>query len=358
MAQRQVLGNLQALRAVAALMVALYHARVLSPFGEAVQFEFGNAGVDIFFFISGFIIPYTTAGSGGAVAWRFAVKRAIRLLPLYWPLTLAVFVMMQLAPSLAGKGGVPDVTMLARSLLFIPHFNGAGEIYPVVFVGWTLNMEVFFYGLFAAGLLIPDQTRRIAVLFVVLVALELWGWLIRPAGAVAMAYTDQLIIEFGIGLWLSLAFAALPARQLGGQAATALILAIVVAAGLLIAGDYAWVQIPRLLKWGAPALVIVSAALILERGGVSMRGRAVMLLGEASYAIYLVHPFVIKAASIALARMTGASLALQVLAMPLTCLVIILVSIGAHLWCEAPVMRQLRRLALSPAAPTANVEAG
>ena len=70
--------NIQVLRFIAAFSVMMVHLPV---------FEFGAWGVDIFFVISGFIMMYITEYNNK----NFLIKRIIRIVPLYWLLTLAVF---------------------------------------------------------------------------------------------------------------------------------------------------------------------------------------------------------------------------------------------------------------------------
>ena len=119
MATTGVLKNVQVLRAAAAYLVVLYHARLLTPVGEAVSFDFGNAGVDIFFLISGFIIAHVSRSDDVGRPGAFLLKRVIRVVPLYWVLTLMLFAVAQRAPALAGAGGRPDLAMLAKSLFFM-----------------------------------------------------------------------------------------------------------------------------------------------------------------------------------------------------------------------------------------------
>src|SRR4051794_11659255 len=96
--ERSQLVGLQALRGLAALLVVFVHYN-----GTAISrgFNFpalshvviGNIGVDIFFVISGFIMELITGGRFFVAGdrKRFLVRRAVRVLPLYWVLTSAVF---------------------------------------------------------------------------------------------------------------------------------------------------------------------------------------------------------------------------------------------------------------------------
>src|SRR5262245_15966976 len=81
------LDSVQALPAIVAVSVAAYHA---------VVFGFdGIWGVDLFFVISGFIMCHVTSESGK----HFLLKRAIRVVPLYWLGTIGVYLVALVAPS-------------------------------------------------------------------------------------------------------------------------------------------------------------------------------------------------------------------------------------------------------------------
>ena len=77
--------SIQVFRFFAAFSVMLVHMPI---------FEFGHWGVDIFFVISGFIMMYITEKNNN----YFLIKRFIRIIPLYWILTLGVFAIAALKP--------------------------------------------------------------------------------------------------------------------------------------------------------------------------------------------------------------------------------------------------------------------
>ena len=141
-----MLLSVQALRALAALAVATYHALQWADGG----FEVGRAGVDVFFVISGFIMWHVTAGRDvdpGDFLWR----RLTRVAPLYWLATLGV-----LGVALVWPAFLPEVrpgwTHLALSLAFIPHLDPRGLPFPTLPPGWTLDYEALFYLIFAGAL--------------------------------------------------------------------------------------------------------------------------------------------------------------------------------------------------------------
>ena len=80
------------LRIIGALGVALYHMGFLNGYVKSLQ-----GGVSLFFTISGFLLMYTTQKKQK----YFLVKRFIRIVPLYWIMTIATFVAMNVFPSMA-----------------------------------------------------------------------------------------------------------------------------------------------------------------------------------------------------------------------------------------------------------------
>src|SRR5580693_2772498 len=96
-----MIRNIQALRALAVYLVVLEHSLGTLALGtvEVAKLNFGGAGVDIFFVISGFIMVVTT-DTRETQAGDFMWHRIVRIVPLYWLLTLVVFAVALIAPSL------------------------------------------------------------------------------------------------------------------------------------------------------------------------------------------------------------------------------------------------------------------
>lgn len=298
---RATLRNIQALRAVAAFMVVCVHLQVLAMMGGApIGLTYpGNAGVDLFFVISGFIMVFTTGRKPqGPVA--FFASRVRRIAPLYWSMTLAVFLVAWLAPRLI-QNTPSDLERLAASLLFVPMQRIDGSMQPVVFVGWTLNFEMAFYALFALGLLAPRRRAGVLTTVGALALAVAWGWAARPSSPMLGFYTRPMVLEFGLGMLLGLAWPRLnpPERLVWPLAAAA-----AVAFAVMLAAPSLWPEVDRLFVFGLPATVIVAAGLALERRGRAARWRWLQALGAASYAVYLSHFFVTQAV-ILLARKAG-----------------------------------------------------
>lgn len=283
------LFNVQALRAIAALLVVVVHLELL---GAALGIGTGPdgfgrfaAGVDLFFVISGFIMVHTTTrrpvGPGG-----FLLNRLVRIAPLYWLLTFAVFAMALLVPALFG-GTRAESGALLRSLAFIPFERADGVVRPILFVGWSLNLEMAFYVVFAGALAFARPVARVLVAGAVLLVAVMIG---RLAGAGLPAelrfLTQPILLEFVAGMVIALFHERLPASR---RAARIAVLTGLGALVVLVAGQRDWALT------SVSASITVMAALVAERGGIVLGWRPLQRLGDASYALYLVHPFVTQA---------------------------------------------------------------
>lgn len=108
-------------------------------------------GVHLFFIISAFLMMYTTQH---APKKYFVGKRLLRIVPLYWILTIATFAAMKVLPGF--MDGESDIKSLACSLLFFPYardgIRGVGVIRPLVGPAWTLNYDMLFTIIFALAM--------------------------------------------------------------------------------------------------------------------------------------------------------------------------------------------------------------
>lgn len=290
------LANVQYLRAAAAIGVLVFHAadRTGGWFGV------GGAGVDVFFVISGFIM-WVISARRPPTPGDFLRRRAARIIPLYWLVTLGLAGVWVVAPQLFPHMQATP-SHVAMSLLFIPHANPHGVVAPLVAPGWTLNYEMFFYAIFASALLAPARLR-LWLLTGVLGALAAAGVVLRPEAPWLAAFTSPLLLEFLAGCWLGKVWVS--GRLPGAGVSVGLVAVGVVALGAIgLAGMD--VEPARALLWGGPALLIVTGALGLEAAGLAPRWPFVRFLGDASYSVYLVHALAISVA-LRLAQLAGLS---------------------------------------------------
>jgi exopolysaccharide production protein ExoZ len=279
--------SIQYLRAAAALMVVFFHAEGMAgEYFNAGWPSFGAAGVDVFFIISGFIMWVTTA-PGRMTPASFMASRIVRIVPLYWLMTLLLYCGWLI---FRDASSVPPIQSLVESLLFIPFASArTGEIQPLLITGWTLNYEMFFYAIFACGLL-ASRHYRLLLVGVLLGALVASRYFAVPSNPIALTYTSPLLIEFVIGCVLGLMYEgnALP------RPVIAMSLLIVGSMLLLSSGMFSASCIGggRFVRWGLPAFLVVIGALSLEP--LLKVWRAPMLLGDASFSIYLTHSVVLS----------------------------------------------------------------
>jgi exopolysaccharide production protein ExoZ len=279
--------GVQYLRAMAALQVVLFHASL--AVGHPVTL--GSLGVPVFFVISGFIMVVIT--DGNARPGPFLRDRAARIVPLYWLATTAAAAWAVLAgTSSVGAWAVliggSDLKHLAASYLFLPWpIPGAeGHFYPTLGLGWTLNYEMFFYALFALSLLASPRIR-LPLLTCLFLSFVLLGMCLQSELGAARFWTEPLILQFLCGAWLG-------RWWLRGRSFLWPVLGCVVATGLLALGRIP--QFQTALWQGMWAVLTLLVVLALHRCGMLKRPiRPLLLLGDASYSIYLWHPLVLLA---------------------------------------------------------------
>ncbi len=334
-----VLLGVQALRAVACLLVVAFHAleawgRLAGRPGLAL-WPNGAAGVDLFFVISGFVVAASSRRLAGAAGgWRvFMARRAERVVPLYWLLTLAKTGITLVAPAAAPTTLLAGWN-LAASFLFIPARDAGGVVRPVLPVGWTLNFEMLFYLVFALAL--ARRVAPLAMLLPVLVPLGVAGFWRAEDWPAPLYLANGLVLELCAGVALAGCFAA---GWRPGKLASA---AMLLAGGALLMGVLPhgpW----RFAAWGVPALLVVAGTVGLEAVLRPRLPRLLLRLGDASYAIYLSHVFVVPPLARAVARWEpagGAGLAVLLVANLVACPA---AGLAVHRWVDTPMQAWLRR---------------
>ena len=329
------LNNIQILRFIAAFAVVMSHWQP-DPSGiflHVFPFRSGVFGVDVFFVISEFVMAHSTISKNVSPA-SFMKRRIWRIVPLYWLLTLAVFCVAIVAPGVVGATSGSLVELL-KSLFFIPFVKASGLIQPTLFVGWTLNYEMFFYLCFALALFLPRPILVLSTGFVLLVAL---GLAFPSENTLWRFYSDPRVLEFSFGVWLRLLLPGLLGlRHLVAPAALWLALAVLAVAAGWVVHDHmgeAWIIIVTL----PVAAAIVAVSLMLPEGGSALY-RGFVTLGDASYACYLAHFFVLKAVLVVMpVEGVFARLALTALAFGL----VTVVSLMLFRLVERPSMRFLK----------------
>lgn len=285
--------GIQALRAVAACMVVIFHACELwgtHAGGEhhPITWPTGAVGVDIFFIISGFVMAVSSInkGDGLSSAWNFMKRRIVRIVPLYWIVTsfmLIKLLILKRNPNFGNGSQHALITLpyVISSYLFIPYCNSIGKIVPLVDVGWTLSFEMLFYLLFAAALAFRIGVVRF--LTPTLALLAIIGIFCRPDWPSIMTLASPLLLEFLAGLWLG-SF-VLSGKRMNIRSAAALGVIGIVLLGVLPNPS----ALMRPAIWGIPSFLIVLSSVMLEAQYGRLLPKWSLLLGNASYSLYLSH---------------------------------------------------------------------
>jgi exopolysaccharide production protein ExoZ len=348
-----VIVGIQALRVLAASMVAFHHFQneavsLAATKGEAyarLEWLPWTAGVDIFFVISGFIMVHASGalfGTPGA-AGQFLSRRLTRVVPLYWLATTAFLAVSLLLPSSLNRLP-PDTAHIAASYLFIPMVDPEGNVAPVYSLGWTLNCEMFFYVLFALFIGLR-RGQTVASVTAILLALVVFGILYQPQIAPLRLWSQPIMLDFAAGMVVGLLHAKgarLPRfaawlLALAGLALLHLQTSFLVPSGALQAAFAQGI---------AAILLVAGAGLARPAAGSSVLSRLTTRLGDASYAIYLLHPFAgrLTAKVIPALRVDAAVPAFFLFAGFAT----LAVALAAHAFVERPATRYLRRARLWP----------
>ncbi|MDE8345589.1 MAG: acyltransferase [Acidocella sp.] len=336
--------SIQYLRAFAAMSVAVYHilnqvefqTRAILPLHILL-----SAGVDLFFCVSGFII-WTTNWYSPLPLRRFAWNRITRVVPMYW-----IFTLFALCVAPFSHYAIRGLSLHGAiySLLFLPYTSW--NMWPILGVGWTLNYEMFFYALFALVLLVAGRHRLFPAIITSLCTLVIIGLLARFTAPALQVYTNILLLEFVFGIligWL-VTTSRLPTHT--GFAAACLIIGFV----LLLLSPHPAGQPPtpwRGIVWGIPCALILMGTIALERSAANFqRLPKLILLGDASYALYLTHayPIMLMTKLLKMPWWPQTLLGFTIFTL-LTSALIIATGILAHLWLEKPLLRLAKNVSI------------
>jgi peptidoglycan/LPS O-acetylase OafA/YrhL len=287
---RNKLIPIQSLRGIAALSVLFGHAQTeagqMSASFAPVDFPWG-AGVDLFFVVSGFVMVLSSErlfGRRGGAA-HFLTQRFLRIAPLYWLFTLAIILVALVMPQELETTRL-SISGIISSFAFVPWPRWDGAMRPMLSLGWTLNYEFFFYVVFSLTLFF-SKTTGLRVLLATLALLTLVGASGVPLPPTLRFWTDPLLLEFAFGVvlgWLYTTRTFPPAPSLAACLAT-VGLALLVLSPLHSA-------LPRLLALGAPAGMLLAAALLTPiPAAKGLQASFANWIGESSYSQYLSHPF-------------------------------------------------------------------
>lgn len=281
------LNNLQILRGISALLVCCFHFRDDINFSHLklgeILFSKGSIGVPVFFVISGFIMVFTTQKINfekehiARQVISFYKKRIIRIIPLYYLLTFCWII---IGGSIADYFSGEQFSRLLHSLLFLPDKH----LFPVLFLGWSLNYEMFFYVIFGISLFFTGS--RYIFIMILMVSAYIAGLIFSFENPFLKMATNVLNLHFVTGMLLGLFFVKSNVSRPYA--------AIISSAGILLFAlmffKVAVIEKPFL------SMMIVSLfvlSFLLFDFSLKYKGAGFLIfLGDISYSLYLSHPFV------------------------------------------------------------------
>jgi len=313
------LHNLTCVRGIAAWFVVFYHIRSSMPWiPERLHLLFakGYLAVDFFFLLSGFVIYLSShrsiAEQGRSAILPFLGRRLARIYPLYAVMLLLTMAFAALLATTGREppgypwGELPLHILLMQNWGFTPALSWN---HPA----WSISTEMAAYLLFPLLILGTPITRasRPALLAGMAGLLALMGWWLSSAG---LHNLGQYIVQYGLVRCLfefatgALLCAFWLQGKEGGQR-NALLGAGLIAA---LAGTF-WAIRPEAELWAFPALMAALLFLLAEHSRrnearartPSLPMRALIYLGEISYATYLSHFMLFTWFKIALVHHSG-----------------------------------------------------
>lgn len=358
MTTRTTFHGIQLLRGLTACLVVLAHVNLVM--GHADQYGAtllpvrlsGMFAVGVFFAISGFIIAVVSLDS----AWRGSIsrlhyfsKRFIRIVPFMWLCIIGYNLL-----SAAGTRQIEWAPFL-RALSLWP----VGELKPNVV--WSLQHEALFYLLFALSFL--GARRRpwllalwfiAPILYAGFLATGLWPGPIRQqpfvdlANLVLLGGFSGANLQFGVGFLLGLAY-----LKHGPQGAPlfnrpmptiGVILILLVACAMVEWTDFPIRGLGRMIAWSLMAGGILWSGIIMaapKKPGLGFR--LAMLLGDASFAIYLVHSAVLMVALAITHRFSSIAYTFPGITLAAIVCLCVVVGVITHLLVERPLIGWLAR---------------
>jgi exopolysaccharide production protein ExoZ len=275
------IDGIEAGRGIAAMLVIFYHVSLHindaygTPYLRAV-FQFGHAGVDFFFTISGFIILYVHYNDIGCPdsLRRYVRRRFTRLMPTYW-VALAI----SAAMTAAGHHPLPPLKDLFWSVTLLPSNHDL-----IVGVAWTLRLELLFYISFCVLILNRNAGFILFTSWFCLVSYSV------ISGARLDVIPGQFTSGYNLEFFFGMLVACIAKRRRLNYGGSILLLGLVLFALAGILEDFniinGYHHTARIIYGIPSAIILMGIVVTSERGSVKLP-RHLQILGSASYSLYL-----------------------------------------------------------------------
>lgn len=360
------LNSIQAMRGIAALMVVLFHYRVLInydslPLGD-ILFSKGFFGVDLFFIISGFIITYTTKNNNETVLLAvksFYIKRLVRILPTFT-------IMLILATIFSGKFSQTPlsetVITFIQNLSLLPQLSDNGPFYintgGILGVRWTLTYELYFYFIFGACFLFGTFrfTALILIITTMLILIPIINFKSLTLNVVGYdfpspyisLFTNPIIWDFLLGVLMAVSFERL-AKYKGKFTRLALITSFLYSFWAIFLAP---INNYGVFEAGLPLSITILLLMVEGNSVEKIIPKPLIKLGDISYSLYLVHIIVSNVTGGLVNKIFGYGHTHGGLYFVTLTSTSIILAYYSHKWIEVRLSRKIMNVLISPEPPT------
>jgi peptidoglycan/LPS O-acetylase OafA/YrhL len=286
------LSSIEACRGIAAVMVLASHSTAVlgtaANFGKApfgTFFQFGRSGVDFFFVLSGFLIALIHWKDIGRIdrLKNYAQRRVTRIYPTYWLVLLLIVPVDIYTHTLFDN--YDNFIHVIRSIFLLPQES------TILNVTWSLRNELLFYILFGLAI----YSRRIgftiiAIWIIALISRSVFSLSIENPWLDVLTY--PMNFEFLAGVAAGWAFPRIKVKYpIGVLGAGAIVLGgLWIAEDLMLLLHPSWhVFLLRSILYGVGAACVIIGLSALEMQKRLRMPQSLVILGGASYLLYLVH---------------------------------------------------------------------
>ncbi len=297
-AGKAYLSQLTGIRFFAAYLVICHHFLVIAPnrFANPILSAVGDVAVSLFFVLSGFVLTLSNrSAQGKMIKGRadYLVARAARLYPqyLFAFLLVAPFVIFDtFAKHPSAQEALPRLLLNAAAYLsmlqsWVPWLANAW-IGPA----WSLSTEAFFYISFLW--LVPPPPAKLAQWIALAASAAILPVMLghaavaEPAHAFWYFFPPFRLGEFMLGMGIAQVFRSglFPDRLKTASGAIFVLAMTLLAAAMIYLGPV-WIRIASTVL-----LPVALLNLAVSRGIVArfLGSRAMVVLGDASYGLYLI----------------------------------------------------------------------
>ena len=212
------------------------------------------------------------------------LKKIIRIIPLYWFLTICTYILIMIMPSISIMSE-PKAEYLLKSLFFIPFINSYGYDVPILSVGWTLNYEFFFFFIFVIANMINHKYRAILSSGIVVLFVIFFN-VFKTNILFINYYSNPFLLEFVLGILTYYAYNYFSKKKRWNI--LLIIITLFSFTWMIMDIGVEW-NINRLFRLGIPAFLLFNSLLLLF-DDVKLNDRLLKIC-NITFSVYLIEYF-------------------------------------------------------------------